>query len=59
MQEHKETIVAVLKAAPAWLAVGISHVVANITLAGIASVAAIVYSTVQTYISIQRYRRNR
>lgn len=56
---HRETIVGALKAAPAWLAVGISHVVDNITLAGIASIAAIVYSVVQTYISIQRYRRNR
>lgn len=59
MQAHKETIVAALKAALAWLAVGVSHVVDNITLAGVASIAAIVYSTVQTYISIQRYRRNR
>jgi len=59
MQAHKEVIAGTLKATPPWIAVAFSHIVNDITLAGVASVAAIVYSVVQTYISIQRYRRGR
>jgi hypothetical protein len=44
------------KTAPAWLAVGVSHIASDLTLSSVASVVAILYSVVQTYISIKRYR---
>jgi len=56
---HRETILEAVKTAPAWIAVTVGHFASDITLTGVASVAAMVYSVVQTYISIQRYRRGR
>jgi hypothetical protein len=56
MDHYKEAIIAAAKASPAWLGVYITHVADNITVSGFAAVAATIYSVVQTYISIQRYR---
>lgn len=53
---NKEVIFATAKAAPAWLGVYITHAADNITVSGVAAIAATIYSVVQTYISIQRYR---
>jgi hypothetical protein len=44
------------KTAPAWVAIGVSHISSDLTLSGVASIVAIVYSVIQTYISIKRYR---
>lgn len=52
-------IVDVAKTAPAWIAVGVSHISSDITLSGVASIVAIVYSVIQTYISIKRYREGK
>lgn len=59
MDQYKEAVIAAAKASPAWLGVYITHVADNITVSGLAAVAATVYSVVQTYISIQRYRRGK
>jgi hypothetical protein len=44
------------KTAPAWVAIGVSHISSDLTLSGVASIVAIVYSVIQTYISVKRYR---
>jgi hypothetical protein len=59
IQEHKEAILEALKVVPAGMGAAVGHIAQDITLAGIASAVTIVYGVVQTYISIQRYRRNR
>lgn len=56
MEHYKEAAVAAAKASPAWLGVYITHAADSITISGVAAFAATVYSIVQTYISIQRYR---
>jgi hypothetical protein len=56
MDHYREAILSAAKAAPAWLGVYITHVTADINVSSVAAVAATVYSVVQTYISIQRYR---
>lgn len=49
MQAHKEAIAAALKAALAWLAVGVSHVADNITLIGTTTTVYLVaYATFTT-----------
>lgn len=59
MENYKEQIVAVAKTAPAWLGVIVGHAIDSITLSGVALFASTVYSVVQTYISISRYRRQK
>ncbi|WP_132382355.1 hypothetical protein [Paraburkholderia sp. BL9I2N2] len=59
MDQYKEAAIAAAKASPAWLGVYITHAAENITVSGVAALAATVYSIVQTYISIQRYRREK
>lgn len=59
MDHYKEAILSTAKALPAWLGVYITHAADNITVSGVAAIAATVYSVVQTYISIQRYRRGK
>jgi hypothetical protein len=59
VENYKEQIVAVAKTAPAWLGVIMGHAIDSITLSGIALFASTVYSVVQTYISISRYRRQK
>jgi hypothetical protein len=56
MDNYKEQIVALAKTAPAWLGVFVGHAIDSITLSGLALFASTVYSVVQTYISIKRYR---
>lgn len=56
MEHYKEAVIATAKASPAWLGVYITHAADNINVSGVAAIAATVYSIVQTYISIQRYR---
>jgi hypothetical protein len=56
MEHYKEAAIAAAKASPAWLGVYITHAAENITVSGLAAIAATIYSVVQTYISIQRYR---
>jgi hypothetical protein len=59
VENYKEQIVAVAKTAPAWLGVIVGHAIDSITLSGVALFASTVYSVVQTYISISRYRRQK
>lgn len=56
MDQYREAVISAAKASPAWLGVYITHAADNITISGVAAVAATIYSVVQTYISIQRYR---
>jgi hypothetical protein len=56
MEHYKEQLIAVAKTAPAWLGVFVGHAIDSITLSGLALFASTVYSVVQTYISISRYR---
>jgi hypothetical protein len=59
MDHYKEAAIAAAKASPAWFGVYITHAAENLTISGLAAFAATVYSIVQTYISIQRYRRGK
>lgn len=59
MEHYKEAAIAAAKASPAWFGVYITHAAENLTISGFAAFAATVYSIVQTYISIQRYRRGK
>lgn len=59
MDHYKEAIISAGKVGSAWAAVWFGHAIDHITWTVIASAAATVYSVVQTYISIMRYRRER
>jgi len=56
MDHYKEQIVAAAKTAPAWVGVVMGHALDSITLSGLALLASTIYSVVQTYISIRKYR---
>ena len=56
MDHYKEQIVAAAKTAPAWVGVVVGHALDSITLSGLALLASTIYSVVQTYISIRKYR---
>lgn len=56
MDHYKEQIVAAAKTAPAWAGVVMGHAIDSITLSGLALLASTIYSVVQTYISIRKYR---
>jgi hypothetical protein len=56
MDHYKEQLVAAAKTAPAWIGVVVGHALDSITLSGLALLASTVYSVVQTYISIRKYR---
>jgi hypothetical protein len=56
MDHYKEQIVAAAKTAPAWVGVVMGHAIDSITLSGLALLASTIYSVVQTYISIRKYR---
>lgn len=59
MDQYKETAVAAGKVGSAWFGVWLGHAIDHITWTAVASVAATLYSVVQTYISIMRYRRGK
>jgi hypothetical protein len=56
MDHYKEQLVAAAKTAPAWIGVVVGHALDSITLSGLALLASTIYSVVQTYISIRKYR---
>lgn len=59
MDNYKDALVSVGKIGSAWVGVWLGHAIDHITWTAVASVAATLYSVVQTYISIMRYRREK
>lgn len=59
MDHFREAAASTAKIGSAWAGVWFGYAIEHVTWTVVASFAATVYSVVQTYISIMRYRRER